>query len=114
MLKKYAIAAMAAALLTASGGVALASDKEAGADKPPKEKQEWIYGSQLMSAEERAAHREKMRAAKTAEERDQICNGHHEQMKERAKAKGVTLPDVRPGRGCGPGMGPRGRNAPTS
>jgi len=75
-----------------------------------------VYGSQLMTQEERNAYRERMRAAKTEQEREQIRQEHHEQMKLRAKEKGVTLPDeppargrgMGPGKGMGPGMGPGG------
>lgn len=75
--------------------------------------QEQIYGSQLMTQQERTAYRAKMRAAKTQEERERIRAEHHEQMKMRAKEKGVTLPDMPPamGGGMGPGgggMGPGG------
>ena len=66
-----------------------------------------IYGSQLMTMQERNEHRAKMRAAKTAEERERIRAEHHEQMKVRAKERGVTLPDAPPA-GRGPGMGPGG------
>ncbi len=71
---------------------------------------ESVYGSQLMTQEERAEYSSKMRAAKTAQEREKIRNEHHEQMKERAKEKGVTIPDEPPARGMGPGqgMGPGG------
>ena len=64
-----------------------------------------IYGSQLMTQQERDAHRKKMRSAKTYEEQQRIRNEHHEQMKVRAKERGVTLPDEPPA-GRGPGMGP--------
>lgn len=75
--------------------------------------QEQIYGSQLMTQQERTAYRARMRAAKTQEEREKIRAEHHEQMKMRAKEKGVTLPDMPPamGGGMGPGgggMGPGG------
>jgi len=74
--------------------------------------QERIYGSQLMTRQERVEFRAKMRAAKTAEEREQIRMQHHEQMKERAKAKGINLPDEPPAMGghmgTGAGMGPGG------
>jgi len=68
--------------------------------------QEQVYGSQLMTREERVAYRAKMRAAKTQEEREKIRAEHHEQMKARAKERGVTLPDAPPARGGG--MGPGG------
>lgn len=69
--------------------------------------EEQIYGSQLMTQQERNEYQAKMRAAKTAEERERIRNEHHEEMKQRARARGVTLPDEPPsGRGdMGPGGG---------
>lgn len=78
------------------------------ADDPP------IYGSQLMSNQERIEYRGKMRAAKTAEEREQVRLQHHEQMQLRAKEQGVSLPDMPPaqgggkGRSMGPGVGMSG------
>jgi len=75
-----------------------------------------IYGSQLMTKQERIEHRNKLRAAKTVEERDQVRLQHHEQMQLRAKEKGVTLPDAPPamggGQGQGQGMGGMGGMGP--
>ena len=48
-------------------------------------------GWSLMTPEERAAHREKMLAAKTPEECKAIQEEHHKQMEARAKEKGQTL-----------------------
>lgn len=72
--------------------------------------EEVIYGSQIMTQQERLEYRNKMRAAKTAEEQAKIRAEHHEAMKARAKAQGKTLPDEPPARGggMGPGMGPGG------
>lgn len=69
-----------------------------------------IYGSQLMTNQERVEHRTKLRSATTAQEREQVRLEHHEQMKLRAKERGVTLPDDPPaqGAGMGRGMGPGG------
>lgn len=64
-----------------------------------------IYGSQLMTDQERNEFRARMRAAKTAEERERIRNEHHERMKIRAQEQGVTLPDEPPMRGKGMGQG---------
>lgn len=68
-----------------------------------------VFGSQLMTPEERQQYRDRMRSAKTAEEREQIRREHHAEMQVRAKERGVTLPDEPPmmgsGRGMGPGMG---------
>ena len=99
---KIALSAIALGLMASTASFA--------ADAP-------IYGSQLMSKQERIEHRNKLRAAKTVEEREQVRLQHHEQMQLRAKEKGGTLPDTPPaqgagqGRGVGPGsgMGP-GRN----
>lgn len=66
----------------------------------------------MMTAEERNEYRERMRAAKTEQEREQIRNEHHQQMQARAKERGVTLPPEPPVRGSrgppGGGMGPGG------
>ena len=69
-----------------------------------------IYGSQLMTKEERMEYRKKQLNAKTAEERQQLRQEHHAMMKERARAQGKTLPDEPPAAGGmmhkGGGMGP--------
>ncbi len=73
--------------------------------------QKQIYGSQLMTTQERVEFRTKMRNARTAEERENIRNEHHERMKKRAKERGLVLPDeppirrghMRQGGGMGPG-----------
>ena len=70
------------------------------------------YGWQLMSPQERTEFRSKLHSLKTPEEREQFRKDHHEQMKARAKERGLTLPDEPlpmagprsgPGRGQGPG-----------
>lgn len=72
------------------------------------QKQETIYGSQLMTQKERREYRLKMREAKTAEQREQIRAEHHKQMQERAKERGMKLPDSPPAQGMHQGMGPGG------
>lgn len=72
-----------------------------------------IYGSQLMTEQERLEYRERLRAATTAEERERIRAEHHERMQERAEERGVTLPEEPPmrgkdrggGQGAGQGVG---------
>jgi hypothetical protein len=72
-----------------------------------------IYGSELMTAQERHEYHVKMRSLKTAEERDAFRLEHHKQMQERAAAQGKTLPEVPPmGKGRGAGMGPGGGMGP--
>lgn len=84
-------------------------------DRNRDQDQERIYGSQLMTPQERDEYRARLQAAKTAEERDRIRKEHHELMKKRAQERGVTLPDEPrdwndrgPGHGMGQGMGPGG------
>ena len=53
-----------------------------------------IYGSQMMTPAERASYRQHMRQATTQAERDRIRAEHHNAMQERAKARGVMLPEM--------------------
>ncbi|MCK9473966.1 hypothetical protein [Sulfurimonas sp.] len=46
-----------------------------------------------------------MRAARTTQEQEKVRKEHHELMKERAKEKGISLPDEPPARGGGMGTG---------
>jgi hypothetical protein len=109
-------AALLAAMLPAFGSVAYAADQDQDRDRLRTRDQDQIYGSQLMTQQERMEYSNRMRAAKTEQEREQIRQEHHERMKVRAKEKGVTLPDeppargrgMGPGKGMGPGTGPGG------
>lgn len=82
--------------------------KDRDQDRDRLQDQDRIYGSQLMTRQERNEFRARMRAAKTVQEREQIRNQHHEQMQIRAKERGVTLPDEPPARGGGMGPGAGG------
>lgn len=85
-----------------------AADEPAKAPAPAnKQVLQQVYGSQLMTPQERMEYRNKMRAAKTEEERLKICEDHHASMQERARAKGMTLPEP-PRCGAAAGMGGRG------
>jgi len=67
-------------------------------------------GRQMMTEQERARHREQMRAAESEEERERLREQTHEQMKERARDQGVDLPErppLRPEAGAGPRGGGR-------
>ena len=66
-----------------------------------------VYGWQLMNEEERRAHRRQMRLLQTEEERERYRLEHHRLMQERARDRGVTLPDepLPSRRGTGPGGG---------
>jgi hypothetical protein len=65
-----------------------------------------IYGSQLMTEQERAEHRAKMQSFQTEQEREAYRQQHHQMMQQRARAQGITLPDQPMPRGQGRGMGP--------
>ena len=76
-------------------GVLSLSAVIAAADPSPVQKiaatQEQVYGSQLMTLEERAEYHGAMRAAKTVEERELLRKEQHQRMDARAKTRGVTL-----------------------
>ena len=97
------IAIMAAAMTVGAAAVSQAAEQQAA--KPAAKKAQPIYGSQMMTPQERNEYRARMRAAKTREERDAVRAEHHKVMQERAKERGVTLPD-QPRTGSGPGKGP--------
>ncbi len=51
-----------------------------------------IYGSQLMTQQERNQYSDKMRAATTAQESARLLEEHHSAMMERAKTRGLPPP----------------------
>ncbi len=103
----FVLQALTAALFTILGvSVAIAADQEMAkpAAQAGAESGEQIYGSELMTKEERAEHRAKMRSLKTAAEREAYRKEHHMKMQERAKKMGKTLPDMPPAAGSQGGM----------
>ena len=96
ILSSAGVAAMALAMVAM--WPAVASAQVYGADTP-------IYGGQLMTEQERLEYRERMRNAETADERERLRIEHAEQVQERARERGVTLPPDRPGMGQGMGQG---------
>lgn len=121
MLKRTLVAAIVAAFalpaLAEDAPPAKEQTKEPAKPQVRQRMRDQIYGSQMMTDEERRVYRNKMRAAKTQEEREQIRKEHHGEMVKRAKEKGITLPDEppMPGGGMGPGgggMGPGGGMRP--
>lgn len=93
MTKQILIMSFLAVALLLAAAPAFADDKEQ------------ISGSQLMTDQEKIEFREKLDNAKTDEDRDQLLKEHHEQMMERAKEKGLTLPDEPLQKGAGMGQG---------
>ena len=100
------LTALSLSILLAGGGLTATSAYA------QTQKQETIYGSQLMTQKERREYRFKMREAKTTEQREQIRAEHHKLMQERAKERGVKLPDAPPAQGMYQGMGSGGAMGP--
>ena len=94
--------AMATAFALALLAPAFATAQSAATDERP------VYGSQLMTEQERLEYRQRMGNASSAAERQQIQAEHHQRMQARAQQRGVTLPEQPPaaGMGAGQGMGP--------
>lgn len=93
----------------AAASIALGALSASAADAPQapqKPQARQVYGHQLMTDQERLEYRNKMRSFKTQKERDEFRAEHHKLMQDRAKEKGVTLPDEPPMRRGG--MGPKG------
>lgn len=88
------LAACLATLLPLATQSAHAATANAPAQAMPSDMP--MHGSQLMTDHERTILRARMWAAKSDEERQRIHVAHHEEMKKRAQAKGVPLPDMPP------------------
>lgn len=73
---------------------------------PVQAADEFVYGRELMTQQEMAEHRARMRSLNTAQEREAYRQEHHRKMQERAREQGKVLPDEPAGRGRG--MGPGG------
>ena len=105
MIKKTLIITSLASVLSLTVGPTLAADTVQTQDKSQVQNQTQVYGSQLMTKQERMEHRAQMRAAKTDTERKRLRKEHHERMKIRAKKQGVSLPEVPPAKGANMGKG---------
>jgi len=86
---------LALAILT----LAAVGAQSAGTDQAP------IYGSQIMTQQERLEYRQRMRNATSTEEQAQIRAEHHQRMQARAQQMGKALPDKPLARGMGRGQG---------
>jgi len=84
-----------AAALALVAGLAMPSYGQEGQAENQQQarEQEQVFGWQLMTEQERNENRQRMRAAKTDQEREQIRAEHYAAMQVRAKEQGVTLPD---------------------
>ena len=104
-MKRHFVSLMAGLLIAGAG---IPAPPAYAAEKTQAREQEQIYGYELMTEQERAQHRTQMRAFKTEQEREQFRLEHHRKMQERAKERGVTLPEEPLPRGGGRGAGPGG------
>lgn len=104
--KKIVITILAGALLFSANPL-LSGEQDRTKEKiqTQTKDQERIYGSELMTEKERNEYRERMRSAKTQQEREKIRSEHHDRMLARAKERGVTIPDQPPAKGAGTGPG---------
>lgn len=108
-----AVAVPLTGLVSVTGAQTTARDQSKNQTRD--QTQQRIYGSQMMTQQERNDYSTRMRAAKTEQERERIRTEHHDQMQERAKARGVTLPDQPPAKArssTGGAMGPGGGMGP--
>lgn len=62
-----------------------------GAEQPVK--REIIPGSELMTPQERDRYRQRIRGAKTPEEEQKVRSEHLHQVRERARLRGLRLPE---------------------
>ncbi|MCI0506632.1 MAG: hypothetical protein L0Z73_11045 [Gammaproteobacteria bacterium] len=88
--------------------IAAETEKEQAQIQMQEQEKKQIYGWELMSVEERAAHRAILNSFATEEEREAYRTEHHEKMQKRAEAQGVTLPEAPAQRGSGQGSGSGG------
>jgi hypothetical protein len=108
MTKRLSVVSALAMAMFLPFGLALVASRASALEWP--EAQEFVYGSQIMTLEERKEYQVKVRAATTEAEREQVRREHHARMKARARERGVTLPDEATagasGMGGGSGIGP--------
>ena len=78
-----------AASLACSAVPAAPQDKA----EPPSMQREIIPGSELMTSRERERYRERMRGASTAKDQTEVREQHVKQMRERARLRGLALPE---------------------
>lgn len=122
MFKQSIIVAAVLGVSSLLAGVAMAAEPVKDQTQARQTLREPVYGSQLMTAEERRDYRQKMQSMKTQEEREAFRADHHKLMQDRATEKGMALPDMpaaadrgmggqqeNGGKGNGMGQGMRGR-----
>ena len=76
---------------------AWAADKEQ-VSSPASQQRELIYCADLMTHEEREAYRERMRAARTQQEKAAVRQAHQDEMRARARERGMDPIECEPQR----------------
>ena len=94
MAKRLLFAPALSAALMMYCGFTIAADQDRMQENMQIQKQ--VYGRELMIEQERAEHHARMQTAKTDAEREQIRKQQHELMKQRAKERGLSIPDEPP------------------
>lgn len=81
------------AVSAAAAVVMLTATMEVIGQQQAPVKREIIPGSELMTSQERERYRQRMRGAKSPEEEEAIRAEHRKQMQERARLRGLRLPE---------------------
>lgn len=84
---------MLAALAFALSALPAAGQESGSGGAPAPVKREMIPGSELMTSQEREQYRQRIRAAKTPETEQNVRDDHYRRMQERARLRGLRLPD---------------------
>jgi len=118
MFKKIILVSGLSTALLAASGTSFAAEQDRDQmrdqDKLQTQDRDQVYGSSLMTNQERAEYRSKMQAANSAEERMRIRKENHKQMQVSAKKRGIKRHDEPPAmhqrqNGMGNGMGSGGK-----
>lgn len=101
MKRKLIYSAVLAALLPAMAGMSHAADTDSSMGQGGMQGHEQmrdsdIYGSDLMTSQERSEYRNRLRSARNQQEKDRIEKDHEERMQQRAKERGVAVPEKPP------------------
>jgi hypothetical protein len=81
------------AISIAAATVMAAAALETVGEPTPPVKREIIPGSELMTSQERERYRQRIGAAKAPEEEQKVRDDHVKQMRERARLRGLRLPE---------------------
>lgn len=100
-MKKLLLSTLSVALFGTLAGTVLAGDRNTGAGANTQGQagnqdvnaEVDVFGAQLMTPQELAAHRAQLQSAKTYSDRERVRQQHRATMQNRAKERGISLPD---------------------